>query len=70
MGDTEIQVGDIVSLIQVYNKEKVAPIGLVVEIAKGYQRDIYTVEWFDDGSFSGESRDHLRRIQYASGNLS
>lgn len=69
MGDSEIQIGDIVSLIQVYNKEKVAPIGLVVEIVQGYQRELYTIEWFDDGSFSGEPRDNLRRIQYASGNL-
>jgi hypothetical protein len=63
MGDTEIQIGDIVSLIQVYTKGKENPIGLVTAIEKGMTRQLFTVEWFDNGSVSGESPDHLRKVK-------
>lgn len=70
MGDTEIQIGDIVSLIRNYSKGKETPIGFVTRIVQGMGRERYTIEWFDNGTCSIETRDNLRRIQYGSGNLS
>ena len=64
MGDSKIEIGDIVSLIEVYTNPKrlgIPPYGLVTNIEQAKTRDIYTVEWFDDGSTSGESRDNIRK---------
>jgi hypothetical protein len=39
----------------------IPPYGLITNIEQAKTQDIYTVEWFDDGSTSGESRDNIRK---------